>query len=118
MFRESLKRVVESVEGGVAGLLMGFDGISVDQWMVPSSATDITTVGMEYSFVLGQVCKAAETLDAGGVVELTVRMERLTIVMRLVTQEYFLALAVLPGGNTGKGRYLLRVAAPELEREL
>ena len=30
MFQESLKRLVSETEGGLAGLLMGFDGIAVD----------------------------------------------------------------------------------------
>ena len=28
------------------------------------------------------------------------------------------ALALLPSGNTGKGRYLLRVTAPQIQAEL
>lgn len=32
MFNETLREIVEGTEGGVAGLLMGFDGIAVDSW--------------------------------------------------------------------------------------
>jgi predicted regulator of Ras-like GTPase activity (Roadblock/LC7/MglB family) len=118
MFQEHLKRLVESTEGGVAGLLMGFDGIAVDSWTQPSSGVDITTVGMEFSFILTQVRKAAEILEVGGVQEIAIRAEKLTILIRVVSVDYFIALAIQPDGNFGKGRYLMRVVAPKLQAEL
>lgn len=118
MFRENLQRIVEQTEGGVAGLLMGFDGIAVDSYSKAPDQLDIQTVGMEFSFILTQVRKATEILEVGGVQEVTIRAERVTILIRVLTQEYFLALAVTPQGNTGKGRYLLRVVAPKLQAEL
>ena len=118
MFRESLRRVVEQTEGGVAGLLMGFDGIAVDSYSREPERLDIQTVGMEFSYILTQVRKAAEILEVGGVQEVTIRAEQVTIVIRILTANYFMALAVSPGGNLGKGRYLLRVEAPKLQTEL
>ena len=38
--------------------------------------------------------------------------------MRMVTQEYFLVLALKPEGNYGKGRYVLRITAPKVKAEL
>jgi predicted regulator of Ras-like GTPase activity (Roadblock/LC7/MglB family) len=118
MFQENLKRLVAETEGGVAGLLMGFDGIAVDSYSAPSSGIDINTVGMEFSFILTQVRKASEILEVGGVNEVAIRCENLTIIMRVVSKEYFLALALKPEGNFGKGRYLLRVVAPKMHSEL
>ena len=118
MFRENLRRIVEQTEGGVAGLLMGFDGIAVDSYSREPEKLDIQTVGMEFSFILTQVRKATEILEVGGVQEVTIRAEQVTILIRVLTPEYFLALAVNPQGNTGKGRYLLRVVAPQLQAEL
>jgi predicted regulator of Ras-like GTPase activity (Roadblock/LC7/MglB family) len=118
MFQENLKRVVADTEGAIAGLLMGFDGIAVDQYAAPDSGVDINTVGMEFSFILTQVRKAAEILEVGGVHEIAIRCEKLTILIRVVNAEYFVALAVRPDGNFGKGRYLLRMVAPKLQTEL
>ncbi len=118
MFREYLKRLVSETEGGVAGLLMGFDGIAVDSFTVETGGVDITTVGMEFSFLLTQVKKAAEILEVGQVQEITIRASNLTILIRVVTHEYFAALAIRPEGNLGKGRYLLRVVVPKLVAEL
>ncbi len=118
MFQESLKRLVAETDGAVAGLLMGFDGIAVDSFSAQGSDVDITTVGMEFSFILTQVRKAAEILEVGGVQEIAIRCEKLTILIRVVNQDYFVALAVKPEGNYGKGRYLLRMVAPKLQTEL
>ena len=124
MFQESLQRIVDNVEGGLAGLLMGFDGIAVESYTrdtasSPSSmATDIQTVGMEFSFILTQVRKAAEALEVGSVQEITIRAEKLSVIIRVLNQDYFLALALTGTGNFGKGRYLLRVTAPKLQAEL
>jgi predicted regulator of Ras-like GTPase activity (Roadblock/LC7/MglB family) len=118
MFRENLAKVVDNVEGGVAGLLMGFDGIAVDSYTRGDGGFDINTVGMEFSFILTQVRKAAEVLDVGGVQEVAIRAENISIIIRVLNREYFLALALVPNGNLGKGRFLLRMVAPKLQTEL
>lgn len=122
MFQAHLKRLVDDTHGAVAGLLMGFDGIAVDTYLSPSQPNqidlDINTVGMEFSFVLTQVRKAAEILELGAVQEVTIRAERLTLLVRVVSHEYFVALAIRGEGNFGKGRYLLRVITPKLQAEV
>ena len=118
MFRDSLKRLVDNVDGGIAGLLMGFDGIAVESYTRDPATMDIQTVGMEFSFILGQVRKAAEALEIGGVQEIAIRADKLSVIIRVLSKDYFLALALAEQGNFGKGRYLLRVTAPKLQAEL
>ena len=121
MFQENLKTIVENVDGAIAGLLMGFDGIAVETYTrtAPGDEVfDINTVGMEFSYILTQVRKAAEALEVGGVDEVAVRTERLSIIIRVLSADYFLALAMGQSGNFGKGRYLMRVTAPKLQAEL
>ena len=121
MFRESLQKLVERVDGGVAGILMGFDGISVEAYTRPDPVgerTDIQTVGMELAHVIGQIRRAAELLEIGGLGEVVVRAEHLTVLVRSLNDEYFLAIALAPTGNFGKARYALRVLAPKIQAEL
>lgn len=118
MFRDTLRRMVEQTQGGIAGLLMGFDGITVESFTQDAGKPDIQTVGMEFSYILTQVRKAVEALDVGAVEEVSIRTERLTILIRVLNKDYFVALAVLPTGNSGKGRYMLRVTAPKIQAEL
>jgi predicted regulator of Ras-like GTPase activity (Roadblock/LC7/MglB family) len=118
MFKEILQDLVHRTDGGVAGLLMASDGIAIDQYATGDGPFDIESVGMEYSVVLKGVQRAGEMLDTGSTNEVSVQTERLTTVVRMLTDEYFVALAVAPGGNVGKARYLLRVSAPALIENL
>ena len=113
MFNETLREIVEGTEGGVAGLLMGYDGIAVDSWAREDSEFDINTVGMEISVVLKDILRAAEQLETGGAQEVAIQADRLTTVVRMLNGDYFVALAIKPDGNVGKGRFLLRLAAPK-----
>jgi hypothetical protein len=65
MFTQILKDVVDGTEGGVAGLLMGYDGITVDKYIRGGGDLDVATVGMEYSVILKKIMEAAEMLDIG-----------------------------------------------------
>jgi predicted regulator of Ras-like GTPase activity (Roadblock/LC7/MglB family) len=120
MFQEVLKDVVENTEGGLAGLVMGFDGIPVDSYLKdqPGAPVDVETVGMEFSVILKEIRRAAELLDAGEAREVSIQAERMTTVIRLINAEYFVAVALAPGGNHGKARYLLRTGASRLATEL
>ena len=118
MFREAIQKMVDRMDGGRAGVLMGFDGISVEVYNKPGMGSDINTIGMELAHILTQLRRSAEALDAGGVTEVSLRAERLIVLVRLVTAEYFLACALEPTGNLGKARYLLRITAPEIQAEL
>jgi predicted regulator of Ras-like GTPase activity (Roadblock/LC7/MglB family) len=117
VFKDALKKIVDNVDGGISGLIMGLDGIAVETYS-REERVDVNTVGMEFSFILTQVRKAAEALELGELNEITIKAEKLTIVIRLLTKDYFLALALGPDGNFGKGRFLMRVVAPKLQAEL
>jgi predicted regulator of Ras-like GTPase activity (Roadblock/LC7/MglB family) len=118
MFKEVLRDVVERTDGGIAGLVMGFDGIPVENYVKEGMTFDMETIGMEYSVVLTQIKTAAEMLDAGHAREISIQAERLTTLIRLLNDQYFLALTLQPGGNFGKGRFLLRMLAPKLLADL
>ncbi|HMU39499.1 MAG TPA: hypothetical protein PKE31_10835 [Pseudomonadota bacterium] len=109
---------MEKTDGAVAGLLMGFDGIAVDSFAKDAQKLDIQTIGMEFSFILAQVKKAADLIEGGNVEEIGIRTERLNLLIRVLSKDYFVALALLPTGNSGKGRYMLRVTAPKIQAEL
>jgi predicted regulator of Ras-like GTPase activity (Roadblock/LC7/MglB family) len=114
LFAETLKKVVDNVDGGLAAVIMGLDGIPVETYVKQSDRVDITTVAMEFSFILGQVRKAGDSLQVGNLEELSVKAQSLVLVCRMITPQYFVAVAVAPEGNVGKARYLARVASPAL----
>lgn len=117
MFGRKLENAVREVSGGRAAILMGFDGIPVEMY-TGESGLDIEVVGMEFSVLLKEVRKAAEMLEAGATEEVTVRTEQLCTVLRVINDEYFVAMALENTGNLGKARYRLRMLVPEMRREL
>jgi predicted regulator of Ras-like GTPase activity (Roadblock/LC7/MglB family) len=114
MFKEALRDVVEHTHGGLAGLLMGFDGIAVESHVRDSADVNIETIGMELSVVLKGLMHAVESVQAGAAQEVAVQAEKLTLIVRVLNSDYFLALALAPDGNYGKARFLLRLAAPKI----
>lgn len=119
MFRDSLQRTVDRLSGAVAGILMGLDGISVDAYTKPGEeGIDIQTIGMELAHVVGQMRKATEQLESGGLREMTLRADKLSVFIQLVNDEYFVACAVKPEASFGKARYLMRLLAPQIQAEL
>jgi predicted regulator of Ras-like GTPase activity (Roadblock/LC7/MglB family) len=118
-FRTHLESVVNQVDGALACSVMGFDGISVDTHQKEDAAElELNGAWVEYANLLGQLRQAAETLKTGEVQEVSVNSERVLTLMRLITPEYFLVLALRADGNYGKGRYVLRVIAPKIRAEL
>ncbi len=117
-FREHLQDVCRSCDGAVACTLMGVDGIEVDTHVQDGAGIDVKSLLVEYSSLFRTAREAAEAHEAGAIAELSISTERLVTVARLVTPEYFMAVALTPEGNFGKARYLLRVTAPKLRSEL
>jgi len=118
LFGETLRKVVDNVDGGIAAVIMGLDGIPVESYVRQNDKIDVNTVAMEFSFILGQVRKAGESLAVGGLEELTVKAQRLMLVCRMITPQYFVAVVMAPEGNFGKARYLARLASPALNAAL
>ncbi len=120
MFQTVLKEVVEGVEGGLATLVMDFEGIAVDSYARPNPPVefDISTIGAEFSVVLKSIQRASEMLEAGAPAEVTIHAEKVTTVIRMISDTYFVALTMTPDGNLGKGRFMLRTRIPTLLKEL
>lgn len=118
MFRESIQKMVDRLDGGVAGILMGFDGIAVESYAREASSPDIQTVGMELTHLIVQLRKAIENLEVGALQDIQIRADNLTILIRVLNQEYFLAFAVSAAASPGRARYLLRTTAPQISAEL
>jgi len=117
MFDNALENIVTSISGGQAAVVMGFDGIPMAMFAIDEEP-DIETIGMEFSVLLKEVRKASEMIESGKMKEVTIRTEKMSTILRVINNEYFVAMVIVPRGNLGKTRYALRVLAPKLNREL
>lgn len=118
MFAEILQGIVDELPSGVGAILMGYDGIPVDQYFRPVEGLDLTLVAVEYAAVLKEIKNAVNILQAGELEEVLVVTSHFEILIRALNPEYFVALTLERGGNVGKGRYLLLREAGKLREEL
>lgn len=110
--------MVDGVEGGYAGALAGMDGISVDHYISEGATCDVEVVSVEYGKIIDEIRKASEVLHLGEVEDVAITSHSTKILLQPVTEEYFLAFALSPDGNTGKARYFLGKAARKMGKEL
>lgn len=109
MFKPILQKLVEQTPGGQTAILMGCDGIAVDHFSVISSPNDGgQAVVVEFATIVKEVVHTASLLSVGDLEEIAVTCEKLTMVLTMLTPEYFVALLVARDGNAAKGRYLLK----------
>jgi predicted regulator of Ras-like GTPase activity (Roadblock/LC7/MglB family) len=118
MFKEALQGVVDEIEGGMAGLLMDFEGIPLESYTREESPFDIEAVGAEVSVVVKAIQRASEMLEAGDTSEVAFKSAKMITLIRVLNENYFIAVTMTPEGNLGKGRFMLRLAAPKLADEL
>ena len=121
-FDAILQDIVDGCPGSQGAVLMGADGIPIAQACPvtagPDAEDEVTVMVIEFGRVLEEARKAAGAVQAGGLEELSVRMEGGWIVVRPVDRETQLVLALAPDGNVGKGRFLLRRHLAALREEL
>ncbi len=118
MFNKILKKIVHDCSGGVGAVLMGFDGIEIDQYSADDNPLDLNLVGIEYSNVTKEICSAADVLRVGELQEVSIKTEHFYVIIHALTDEYFVALMIKRSGNYGQGRFLLMREAPALRQAL
>jgi len=118
MFKEKLEKIVSEVPGSVGAVLMGYDGIAIEQFYVDSSDIDLQLVALEYSNIVKEIRHTSEVLGTGALQEVTITTGHFYVIIHALTQEYFVALTIQRNGNLGKGRYLLLRESSELAQAL
>jgi predicted regulator of Ras-like GTPase activity (Roadblock/LC7/MglB family) len=115
-FSDILKSVVNGTEGALGALVVGLDGIPVEEYSV-SSDMDLQSMTVEYSALLKEIEKGSQSAQIGTTKEVTVIADKAMIMLRRLNDEYFFVLIIKPEGNFGKGRFLLRMSVPRLLKE-
>ncbi len=110
--------MVDNVQGGVGAVVMGYDGISIDEYVKEDSNLDLPLLAIEYSALLKEIKKTVSVLKIGKMEEVSINTESFLVIIRAINEELFVVLAVMQEGNYGKGRYLLKVNSLELYKFL
>jgi predicted regulator of Ras-like GTPase activity (Roadblock/LC7/MglB family) len=115
-FSDILKEVVGGTEGALGALIVGLDGIPVEEYSV-SGEMDLQSMTVEYSSLLKEIERGSQAAQMGTTREVSVLAEKAMIMLRRLNEEYFFVLILKPEGNFGKGRFLLRMSVPKLLKE-
>ncbi|TPV93310.1 MAG: hypothetical protein B7733_21130 [Myxococcales bacterium FL481] len=116
---ELLQKIVESTPGAKAAILMGFDGISVAQFVAPQDdELDVESMATELSFRFMELRTAAASLEMGSLSDIAIQAEYGTVLVRVLSEEYFVAVLLERTGHFGKGRWVLRSTARALAAQL
>lgn len=115
-FLELLKETVEKVDGAVSAMIIGTDGMSVQEY-TREKLVDLTGLSAEASAMIKDISLAADNLGLGEAREFSIVSDRCGIIMRKINPDYYLALVIKPDGNYGKGRFILKTAIPKIEGE-
>lgn len=118
MFQSTLERLVGDVTGALGAAVVGLDGLVVAAVDANGAAVAEDEATAQYGPVLRQLTNIAQSVELGAVVQFTLESADRATVVRLLSPDYAAVLAVRPEVVVGKAHFHLRVASPDLVREL
>lgn len=124
-FEAILEQIVAEGPGILGVALVGNDGLVVAQAKSPGSPAeadagtwDIPTLGVEFGRIVGDLNQTSGDMGAGGLAELMIRLDRVTLIASRVDDDLLLILGLAPDGNIGKARYLMRRDGCSIREEI
>jgi predicted regulator of Ras-like GTPase activity (Roadblock/LC7/MglB family) len=118
MFKTLLESIIQRTEGSLGALIMGLDGIAVEKAFAEAGKeANLDVAAAEFTSLVRGAQRAGQDLGLGNVRELSISLDGAIILMRLLSRDYFVVLALRPDGNFGRGRFELRKAELQLANE-
>jgi predicted regulator of Ras-like GTPase activity (Roadblock/LC7/MglB family) len=119
VFADLLKQIMNRIDGAVGALIMGLDGIAIEQQLndVDRNDTRLPMIAAAYATLLRNSMRTSADVGLGQLQEMTVISGNLTLVIKLINPEYFLLVALSHNGNVGRARFELKKAQLMLEEE-
>lgn len=117
-FTDALSRIANRIEGCAAVVILGIDGIAIERHVQDlDPAFDIDVVATEFTTLVSRGMRTASDTDLGELNEIVLAADKLTLLLRPITSEYFLFLALNAGASLGRARFELRKAQLAMEVE-
>jgi predicted regulator of Ras-like GTPase activity (Roadblock/LC7/MglB family) len=117
-FANTLAQIADRVEGCAAAIILGIDGIVIERvTRSMDPALDLELIVTEFTTLLRRSARTAADTGLGDLAEMVFMTDLMTFLIRPITTEYFLLLALNPGGNVGRARFELQRAQLALEGE-
>jgi len=117
-FTDTLTGIANRIEGCAAVVIIGIDGIPIERHVRDlDPSLDIDTVATEFTTLIRRSMRTAADTDLGEMRELVFATDTMSFLLRPITQEYFLLLALNLGSSVGRARFELRKAQLAMETE-
>ena len=117
MFTKVLQSAIDKTQGSIGAIVSGTDGIIVEKvWHNAPTDKNLETAIAEYSALLQGVNRTNNELKLGGLKEFTLACESKVFLMRMISENFLIAMILSPNGNFGRGRYELYKAELLLEQ--
>lgn len=118
MFESTLKRLVDKVDGAHGAAVLNLDGLIIEAVDGEGAAVEAADALSEYGLIVRQLLDIGDAADLGKVGQLTIEGQDRTTLIRQLDDQYIAALQIGGSAIVGKAHFYLRVAAPDLAREL
>ncbi len=118
VFEDIIKDIVDNISGCCSGIMMGVDGVMVGSYHKSETLEDLNILSIEFTKILKEIKSSLELLKAGDVQEIAVKTETMMYLIKMISDEYFVAVLLEPLGNFGKARYLMKKSIPSFHSEL
>ena len=97
-------------------MLVGTDGLSIEK-VIRKETLNIELLVAEFTTILRNTAQTAAEVKASGLDELILVTERVVVLLKAITTEYFLMIILGEGANIGRARFELKKAKYILEKE-
>ena len=118
MFAEKLHEILDRTDGSVGALIMGTDGIAVEKVLrAEGQSLNLDIAAAEFTTLVRSTHRTGADVGLGDLRELVVSFAQINLVIRLMSDEYFLIVALTPDGNLGRARFEMRKAELALAKD-
>src|ERR687894_1755903 len=95
MFKEMLEDIIGRTEGSLGALIMGTDGIAVEKVLGEAGMdANLDVAAAEFTSLVRGAQRAGSDTGLGGLRELVISLEGAVMLMRLLSKDYFVVLAL------------------------
>ncbi len=117
-FADILQAIVERIPGAFAAVFADWEGESVGEFAREMETLEIQIMGAQWGVVWADLQRALSRARLGGARELVICGERALVLVRSVSDEYYVVLAVKPDGHLAKAMAELSVGVEALRAEM
>ena len=114
---EILKEMVQAVEGGLGAMIMGLDGLAVAQHLA-GEIPDFEGISIECCGFVKKLIQLANSMAQSIFNQFAFITSKYQILCYMVSSDYFVIFVITREGNFGKGRYLTKLAARKIKKEI